>query len=176
MSVVLALLGCLTIGYGITLKRHRSGTFFYIVWGALGVALVAAAWAVHVGVWDAMPSMLKIAIIVTLVALLCVLVVVGSFIFSQFNASNAFGIEHNGTGISNSIRLYCAGQTSTSPVPGGESLVSMGGSMVVGKWVSASVTSDNGLRDVTFYTNLVACGERHYTTSKALNKNCPRCL
>ena len=32
--------------------------------------------------------------------------------FSQFNASNAFGIEHNGTGISNSIRLYCAGQTS----------------------------------------------------------------
>ena len=32
MSVVLALLGCLTIGYGITLKRHRSGTFFYIVW------------------------------------------------------------------------------------------------------------------------------------------------
>ena len=87
MSVVLALLGCLTIGYGITLKRHRSGTFFYIVWGALGVALVAAAWAVHVGVWDAMPSMLKLAIIVTLVALLCVLVVVGSFIFSQFNAS-----------------------------------------------------------------------------------------
>lgn len=92
--------------------------------------------------------------------------------FSQFNASNAFGIEHNGTGISNSIRLYCAGQTSTSPVPGGESLVSMSGSMVVGKWVSASVTSDNGLRDVTFYTNLVACGERHYTTSKSLNKNC----
>ena len=93
--------------------------------------------------------------------------------FSQYNASNSFGLEHNGTSVSGSIRLYCAGQASTSPVPGGESLVSMANSLVVDKWVSASVTSDNGLRDVTFYTNLVACGERHYTTSKNLNKNCP---
>ena len=93
--------------------------------------------------------------------------------FSQYNASNSFGLEHNGTSVSGSLRLYCAGQASTSPVPGGESLVSMANSLVVGKWVSASVTSDNGLRDVTFYTNLVACGERHYTTSKNINKNCP---
>ena len=93
--------------------------------------------------------------------------------FSQYNASNSFGLEHNGTAVGGSIRLYCSGQASTSPVPGGESLVSMANSVVAGKWVSASVTSDNGLRDVTFYTNLVACGERHYKTSKNLNKNCP---
>ncbi len=49
--------------------------------------------------------------------------------FSQYNASNSFGLEHNGTSIPSSIRLYCAGQSSTSPSPGGESLASAANSL-----------------------------------------------
>ena len=93
--------------------------------------------------------------------------------FSQYNAADSFGLEHNGTSIPGSIRLYCAGQDSASPSPGGASLASLANSVVAGRWVSATVTSDNGLRDVTFYTNLVACGERHFKASKNLNTNCP---
>lgn len=50
MSVLLLLMGCASIAYGVMLMRRRSGTFFYTVWCALGVALLATAWAVRAGV------------------------------------------------------------------------------------------------------------------------------
>ena len=87
MSVLLLLMGCASIAYGVMLMRRRSGTFFYTVWCALGAALLATAWAVHAGVWDAMPTTLKHVVTVLLVALIGVLACVNGFIFSQFNAS-----------------------------------------------------------------------------------------
>ena len=87
MSVLLLLMGCASIAYGVMLMRRRSGTFFYTVWCALGVALLATAWAVRAGVWNAMPTTLKHVVTVLLVALIGVLACVNGFIFSQFNAS-----------------------------------------------------------------------------------------
>ena len=84
--------------------------------------------------------------------------------FSQYNATRSFGIEHNGTGVSNCLRLYSDSRST--------SLSSKANGVVTNVWGSFTVAADNGMRDAIFYKNLEPWGERHFTASAALNTNC----
>ena len=85
--------------------------------------------------------------------------------FSQYDASNSFGIEHNGTSVLNSLRLYCAKL--------GTSVASDADAMIVGRWASVSVTSSSTMKDIGFFTNGVSCGARSFASTPVVNADCP---
>ena len=58
MGLMLALLGVLSIGYGVTVMLLNSGTLFFAVWYVLGALLLACGWATHVSAWTLVPAWL----------------------------------------------------------------------------------------------------------------------
>ena len=55
MTIMLALLGLASIGYGVTVMAIHSGTSFFVVWYALGALLLATAEALRSGAWRLLP-------------------------------------------------------------------------------------------------------------------------
>ena len=73
MAIALCLLGLLDIAYGVTVTTLNSGTLFFAVWYALGIAFLVAAWATYVGAWAAVPLLVRRLGMALLLALLIVL-------------------------------------------------------------------------------------------------------
>ena len=84
--------------------------------------------------------------------------------FSQYDAANSFGIEHNGTGVSESLRLYS--------VSLGTSLTSDAYAIAAGRWASVSMTAADKMKNVGFFTNGVSCGVRSFSSTPAINADC----
>jgi hypothetical protein len=55
MTIMLALLGLASIGYGVMVMAIHSGTSFFVVWYALGALLLATAEALRSGAWRLLP-------------------------------------------------------------------------------------------------------------------------
>ena len=56
MGIALIVIGIACLVYGITVMMLGSGTRFFAFWYVLGAVLLAAAWFVISGGWDALPS------------------------------------------------------------------------------------------------------------------------
>ena len=85
--------------------------------------------------------------------------------FSQYAATDSFGIEHKGTDVPDCIRLYSAAL--------GTSLSSRPSGILTNEWASITIASENGMKDVRFYKSLKAWGDRHFASAPRLNKSCP---
>ena len=59
MGIALIIIGIAFVLYGITVMMLGSGTWFFAFWYALGAVVLAAAWFVVSGRWDALPSIAR---------------------------------------------------------------------------------------------------------------------
>ena len=55
MSLALVIAGIACALYGVTVMMIGSGSWFFAFWYALAALLVGAGWAIHAGMWDALP-------------------------------------------------------------------------------------------------------------------------
>ena len=62
MPYVLIALGALSLSYGILMAALYPAGGFFLVWIAIGAALVAAGWAVLTGRWDCLGTWVRRAI------------------------------------------------------------------------------------------------------------------
>ncbi|HAM15056.1 MAG TPA: hypothetical protein DCP91_04205 [Eggerthellaceae bacterium] len=91
---VLAVLGGLCVLYGLAVLALRSGTLFFAFWLVLGAALLAGAWALHTGAWNAIGPVARRGIC----AVLCVLAVgfagTQALVFQNFNDQGEDGLDY----------------------------------------------------------------------------------
>ena len=59
MGIALIVIGFICILYGIAGMMVGSGTWFFAFWYVLGAAVLAAAWVVISGTWDALPAIAR---------------------------------------------------------------------------------------------------------------------
>lgn len=59
MGIALIVIGFICILYGIAVMMVGSGTWFFAFWYVLGAAVLAAAWVVISGTWDALPAIAR---------------------------------------------------------------------------------------------------------------------
>ena len=94
MAIVLGLLGLLSIGYGVSVMALNSGTLFFAVWYALGAALLAGAWAVHTGMWQAAPALMRRGVLFVIAAGLALLVGTQALILSGMGAQGEPALDY----------------------------------------------------------------------------------
>lgn len=94
MVVVLFLLGLASIGYGVTVMTINSGSTFFAVWYALGVALLAGAWATRGGFWQRVPALALRAGAGVLVGLALVLAVTQGLAVSELGAQGEPDLDY----------------------------------------------------------------------------------
>ena len=94
MAIVLALLGFVSIAYGVAVMSLNSGTPFFAVWYALGAAWFAAAWATHAGVWANLPLVAKGAGAACLAAVCAIVIVTDGLMISQFDKQGEDGLDY----------------------------------------------------------------------------------
>ena len=94
MALVLGILGLLCIVGGVSVMLLNSGTTFFAVWYALGAILLAAGWAVHAGMWAALPAFARRAIIALVCIALAVLGFTQTLILSQIGAQGEPDLDY----------------------------------------------------------------------------------
>lgn len=94
MTIVLALMGLSCVGYGVTVMTLNSGTLFFAVWYVLGAALLVGAGALHAGVWQAAPMLLRRGVLAVLVAGLALLVGTQALILSGMGAKGELALDY----------------------------------------------------------------------------------
>ena len=94
MAIVLALLGFVSIAYGVAVMSLNSVTPFFAVWYALGAAWFAAAWATHAGVWANLPLVAKGAGAACLAAVCAIVIVTDGLMISQFDEQGEDGLDY----------------------------------------------------------------------------------
>lgn len=86
MTIVLVLLGLASIGYGVTVMAIHSGSAFFVVWYALGAALLVAAQVVRTGAWRLLPASVLRRGAALLASLVLVLAVTQGLALGQLGA------------------------------------------------------------------------------------------
>ena len=94
MAILLAILGAISIIYGITIWMIHSGTWFFAVWFAIGAAFLAAAWATQAGAWEAVPVLAKRIGAVLLVAIALAIAVTDGLMLTQFDSKGEDNLDY----------------------------------------------------------------------------------
>lgn len=94
MAIALAILGVLCIGYGMTVMAIWSGTGFFAVWYALGVALLSVAWCLHSGTWERIPIIARRLVEAIGCVLLAGILVFGGMSLSGFGATGEDDLDY----------------------------------------------------------------------------------
>lgn len=94
MAIACAMLGVLCIGYGVTVMAIWSGTGFFAVWYAMGLALLAVAWCLHSGTWERIPVLARRLVEVVGCALLAGIVVFSGMSLSGFGATGEDDLDY----------------------------------------------------------------------------------
>ena len=82
MDVILIALGLASVGYGLSVMLVWSGSSFFAVWYAIGVALAGAGLAMRMGAWQQLPHALRLAAGVVAGAALAVTLAVAALILT----------------------------------------------------------------------------------------------
>ena len=94
MAFVLGIVGLLCVVGGVSVMLLNSGTYFFAVWYALGAAFLASGWAVHAGIWAALPVLAKRAILAVTCLALATLGLTQALILSQMGAQGTPGLDY----------------------------------------------------------------------------------
>lgn len=94
IPIALALLGVVSVAYGVMVALVRSGTAFHLVWIGLGAALLLAAWLVWSGAWSRLPAMLRTAAVAVAGAAFVVLAVSAGFAASGMGAAASPDLDY----------------------------------------------------------------------------------
>lgn len=81
-------------GYCFLIYSIRSGTRFYLVWGAGGTAFLGLAFFLHFGIWGRLPSGLQKAVVALILCGVLLFVVVEGCIISQYRAKGEEGLDY----------------------------------------------------------------------------------
>ena len=78
--------GILCFGYCLAVYGIKSGSYFYMVWGACGVFFIAAAVFLHFHLWEKLPSVIQKLAVICIAAGIILFVAVESCVISGYNA------------------------------------------------------------------------------------------
>lgn len=84
-ATVLCIVGIACLAYGFTIQMVGSGTWFFAVWYVIGAVLLALAWALHSGAWNALPLALRRVFQVLCAAVLVVVAGTQALVLGDFN-------------------------------------------------------------------------------------------
>ena len=94
MAIALAIIGFACIAYGVAIMCLWSGTWFFVVWYAIGAALLGVAWAIHTGAWGQAPVAVRRAIEIAGCLVLVCVVVFGGMAISGFGQKGESGLDY----------------------------------------------------------------------------------
>ena len=94
MAVFLAILGAISIIYGITIWMVHSGTWFFATWFVIGAAFLVSAWATQTGAWEVVPVLAKRIGVVLLVAIAFVVAVTDGLMLTQFDSKGEDDLDY----------------------------------------------------------------------------------
>ena len=94
MTFLLVALGALFIVYGLISFSAAAGTWFFLVWFALGALSFGCAWAEHSGRWNSLPHFGKRATEIIVGAVLVCLLATQAFIMRDFNDTSENGMDY----------------------------------------------------------------------------------
>lgn len=94
MAIALAIIGFACIAYGVVVMSLWSGTWFFVVWYAIGAALLGVAWAIHTGAWGQAPVAVRRVIEVAGCLVLACVIVFGGMAISGFGQKGEKGLEY----------------------------------------------------------------------------------
>ncbi len=94
LAAFLVLVGILFLVYGVSVMMVQSGTWFFAVWYVIGAACITAGLVVHVGLWDAMPAVLKRFVQALTCMVLLVLVVTQGCALGSFGARGEDNLDY----------------------------------------------------------------------------------
>ena len=112
MAYVLAALGVLFVVYGFIAYSAAAGTWFFVIWFALGALALSGAWAAHSGQWDSLPLFGRRAIEVVVGSVLVCFIATQALIMRDFNDTGEDGVDYlivlgskmSGEGMSDTLR------------------------------------------------------------------------
>ena len=94
MGILLLTLGVACIAYGVSVFLVFSGTLFFAVWLAIGVALVAWSRLVLSGMWDRLPALVRTGVPGIALAGLAFLLALGAAIMHDVNQKPPAGLDY----------------------------------------------------------------------------------
>ncbi len=78
--------GILCFGYCLAVYGIKSGSYFYMVWGACGVFFIAAALFLHFHLWEKLPSVIQKLAVICIAAGIILFAAVEGCVISGYNA------------------------------------------------------------------------------------------
>lgn len=94
MGIALIVIGVACILYGVLVMLVRSGTWFFAFWYMLGAIVLAAAWVVISGRWDALPALVRHIVVGVTAVLLAVFVFTHVLIMQDFHDKGEPGLDY----------------------------------------------------------------------------------